>query len=161
MRILTRQYEWLVQTREVLFQYCETIAASDYVRDMESFGGGSMRSLQAHAADCYRFWLGGFALKRTLPPVPAEQVLHVRAMREVFAGVDLLVGEFLNEFEDQPDLEILGSPSWQEDAVAITPLWLFTHTATHEFHHKGQILSMGRQLGYSPMMTDLYYPEGK
>ncbi|WP_248927225.1 DinB family protein [Paenibacillus hamazuiensis] len=158
MSILTRQYEWIRQTREVLFHYCETLSTSDYVKDHESFGGASMRSLHAHAADCYLFWLGSFALKRTIAPIPAEQFSNVQAMRKVFAGIDLLVGDFLNEFEDQPDLKIPGTPSWQEETIMLTPLWLFTHTTTHEFHHKGQILSMSRQLGYIPMVTDLYHP---
>jgi uncharacterized damage-inducible protein DinB len=32
---------------------------------------------------------------------------------------------------------------------------LFTHTITHEFHHKGQILTLSRQLGYTPVDTDI------
>jgi uncharacterized damage-inducible protein DinB len=36
-----------------------------------------------------------------------------------------------------------------------TPLQLFTHVITHEFHHKGQILSRCRQLGYVPVDTDI------
>jgi uncharacterized damage-inducible protein DinB len=30
---------------------------------------------------------------------------------------------------------------------------------THEFHHKGQIVKIGRQLGYNPPETDLVEPE--
>ncbi|MFP3360862.1 DinB family protein, partial [Planococcus sp. SIMBA_143] len=36
--------------------------------------------------------------------------------------------------------------------------WLYTHTATHEFHHKGQIVKIGRKLGYIPPDTDLIEP---
>ena len=36
-----------------------------------------------------------------------------------------------------------------------TRIWLLTHTETHEFHHKGQIASMARHLGYVPPNTDL------
>ena len=36
-----------------------------------------------------------------------------------------------------------------------TPLQLFTHTITHEFHHKGQVMSMSRLLGYVPVDADI------
>jgi len=30
-----------------------------------------------------------------------------------------------------------------------------THVMTHEFHHKGQIMTMGRMLGYTPPDADV------
>ncbi len=42
-----------------------------------------------------------------------------------------------------------------KEPLSITPLWLLTHTETHEFHHKGQIVSMARHLGYTPPNTIL------
>ena len=33
-----------------------------------------------------------------------------------------------------------------KEPLSTTPLWLLTHTETHEFHHKGQIVSMARHL---------------
>ena len=32
---------------------------------------------------------------------------------------------------------------------------LFTHVVTHEFHDKGQILSLTRHLGFVPVDTDV------
>jgi len=154
---LFQQYVWIHRTREVLFNYLETISAEDYVKNLEQFGRGSIRNLQAHVADCYRFWLGSFALKRPLTHISAESVQTVQEMRKVFAEINLLVTDFLNQFEAQTDLLISGTPSWQEEKISLTPLWLFTHTTTHEFHHKGQIISMSRQLGYIPTVTDLYH----
>jgi uncharacterized damage-inducible protein DinB len=36
-----------------------------------------------------------------------------------------------------------------------SPLEVFTHVMTHEYHHKGQLLSLSRQLGYTPIDTDV------
>lgn len=30
-----------------------------------------------------------------------------------------------------------------------------THVMTHEFHHKGKIMTMGRMLGYTPPDADV------
>ncbi|MCB0535444.1 MAG: hypothetical protein KDD14_24780 [Saprospiraceae bacterium] len=42
-----------------------------------------------------------------------------------------------------------------EKEILAPPLRLFTHIVTHEFHHKGQILSLSRHLGYTPVDTDI------
>ncbi len=39
--------------------------------------------------------------------------------------------------------------------IIANPLKLFTHVITHEFHHKGQILSLSRHLGYVRVDTDI------
>ncbi|PFP27641.1 hypothetical protein COJ96_15565 [Bacillus sp. AFS073361] len=46
---------------------------------------------------------------------------------------------------------------WREasERLSITPCKLLTHTITHEFHHKGQIVAMLRQMGYEPPNTDV------
>ncbi|MBR7794935.1 hypothetical protein GT022_02615 [Agaribacter marinus] len=51
-----------------------------------------------------------------------------------------------------------GPVSWQDEEEELTPLWHFTHAATHEFHYKGQIVSMLRQLEYTSDDTDLIKP---
>ncbi|WP_244950894.1 DinB family protein [Pedobacter suwonensis] len=39
--------------------------------------------------------------------------------------------------------------------LMVNPLQLFTHVITHEFHHKGQIMSLSRHLGYTPVDADI------
>jgi uncharacterized damage-inducible protein DinB len=35
-----------------------------------------------------------------------------------------------------------------DEIITVTPNKLLMHTITHEFHHKGQIVTMARQMGY-------------
>ena len=78
-----------------------------------------------------------------------------RRCAPLFAAVDALVAEFAAHYSagwQRPQLFVLPrQPQPQE----LTPLQLFTHTITHEFHHKGQVLSMSRLLGYVPVDTDV------
>ncbi|MEY9094975.1 DinB family protein [Paenibacillus sp. RC84] len=156
MDVLKSQYELIQRTRESLFRYCETFSPTDYVKEVETLGGVSVRSLHAHIADCYRVWLGSRALGKSLPKIKPDSVDNVQEMREVFKKTDALVHEFLNEFKNKWDPTV--QASWQSDSVELTELWLFTHTVTHEFHHRGQILKMGRQLGYIPPKMNLVKP---
>ncbi|WP_221563241.1 DinB family protein [Alkalihalobacillus sp. TS-13] len=154
MEVFVTQYDWIQRTRETLFSYCETLSPADYGKELEIFGGDSICSLHAHVADCYRGWLGRRALGKSLPRLNAASVNNVEEMREVFRETDTLVHEFLNEFRGKWDQTI--QVSFENGRKAeFTTLWLFTHTITHEFHHKGQIVKMGRHLGYIPPDTDL------
>lgn len=153
MDVFKGQYEIIQRTRESLFRYCESMSPTDYVKEIESFGGTSIRDLHAHVADCYRIWLGSRALGQSLPKVNPKSVDTVQKMRELFKNTDELVYEFLNDFKTKG--EPTPSASWQSDSVELTEIWLFTHTITHEFHHRGQIVKIGRQLGYIPPKMNL------
>lgn len=160
MSLFKTQYDWVRRTRESLFTYCESISSEDYVKELDSFGGDSIRSLHVHVAECYHGWLGARALGKSLPPIPPESIQNVQEMREVFRKTNELVEEFLKKFEDKWDQSV--EVTFRNgDRADFTSLWLFTHTTTHEFHHKGQIVKIGRQLGYVPGDTDLIEPEVK
>ncbi len=154
MEVFISQYDLIQRTRESLFHYCEMITATDYAKELENFGGNSIRSLHSHVADCYRIWLGNRALGKSFSNIKPELINNVHDMRRVFKNTDALVEEFLNEFKGKWDVKVqvsFGNGTSKE----FTALWLFTHTITHEFHHKGQIVKVGRQLGYIPPKTDL------
>lgn len=158
MNTIIKQYDWIRSTREKLFQYCETLTTEDYTCEIDKFGWGSIRNLHVHVAGCYQSWLGNFALKKGITRITPDQANNVQDMRQVFDKVNDLVYEFLDEFEGKWEHSIIGPVSWQDDEEELTILWLYTHVVTHEFHHKGQIVSMGRQLGYAPDNTDLIEP---
>jgi uncharacterized damage-inducible protein DinB len=158
MDVFVSQYDWIQRTRETLFRYCETMSPEEYVKEIDSFGGDSVLSLHIHVADCYRGWLGNRALGKSLPSITPDSVNNVQEMREIFKETDTLVHEFLNKFKGNWN-ETIQVTFRSGDSAEFTALWLFTHTTTHEFHHKGQIVKIGRILGYIPPETDLIEPE--
>ena len=82
-----------------------------------------------------------------------EDVNNFQDIREVMPDVDDFMEVFFTLYE-MGEIEDL---SWDEAGKTETasPFKLFTHVITHEFHHKGQILSLSRHLGYTPIDTDV------
>ncbi|MCU9614902.1 DinB family protein [Caldibacillus lycopersici] len=154
MDLFVSQYDWIRRTRELLFRYCETLSPTDYVKELESFAGDSIRNLHVHVADCYRVWLAIRAQRMSLPQISPESITTVQEMREFFRQIDVIVAEFLQKFQGKWD-DTVHVTFADGQKMEFTALWLFTHTITHEFHHKGQIVKIGRQLGYIPPDTDL------
>lgn len=155
MNGVEQQYTWVRQTRQVLFEYCETLDPHDYVKQVSAFGFGSARNLLVHVADCYRFWLVGFAQGKAVEDSPVHAFRTVDEVRSLFEQSDQIVTDFLADYGDDLSQPITGRVGRQSETTTIPALWLITHTMTHEFHHKGQLVSLTRHLGYSPPDTDL------
>lgn len=153
--LLTAQYALVQSARAVLLDYCARLAPADFVAPLPAFNGSSIRDLLVHVASVYPHWLGRVALNRPLPDYAAAAVPDVAALRACFRQADALVAEYLayaagRELQAEP----LRVPRHAEPLL-FSPLQLLTHVITHEFHHKGQVLSMSRQLGYQPVDTDV------
>jgi len=153
--VLADQYALIKNSREVVFRFCEEISAKDYVSEVSGFGRGSIRNLHAHIANTYVYWLSEIGMKKS-PEYPSyENIKDLKTAIDNFKRSDAVVNDFISTFENKWDEEITGMVSSINKEITVTALQLFTHVTTHEFHHKGQIMSMGRILGYIPPDADV------
>ncbi len=155
MDVFSQQYKWMQSARAVLFSYLDTITIAHFTEELPLFGGGNMRSLLVHTANTYQFWFGNFAQRKELPFIKPVVVININEVRRIFREVNELTEQFLAHFQEQWQHPITGEIPWRKTTMETTPLALFTHVITHECHHKGQVVSMSRQLGYTPPDTDL------
>jgi uncharacterized damage-inducible protein DinB len=157
---LKLMYDWVKRTREVLFEYTESLPNDIYTLEHPDFVYGSIRDIHAHVAVTYQWWVGHVGLKRPWIDLKASSIPDVKAMRKTFLEVDAVVEAALEQFK-KPD-EPLAFERPGRDALQVTGRWLIMHPVTHEFHHKGQLLTLGRALGY-PLPptgdTDLVLPD--
>ncbi|MBX0335524.1 DinB family protein [Pontibacter sp. HSC-14F20] len=151
--VMSLQYSWVRGSREVLLQYCNSLSAADFCKENSSFGRGSIRSLLVHIANTYEFWIGQQALQKEMVFTSYDAVKNVEETRQLFHDVDKLVGEFVTHFSRSylTNLKV----TINDVSTKANPFKLFTHVITHEYHHQGQILSLSRHLGYTPVDTDI------
>lgn len=147
------QYEWVRSSRQVLFTYCKNISRQDFINQNSSFGrGGSIRNLLVHIATTYQFWIANTALKRNIAYAAYTEYVNIDAVKTLFESIDTLMYSFIEEIEQYKD----GIAYPDHGTTSFAPaLKLFSHVITHEYHHKGQILSLSRHLGYIPVDTDI------
>lgn len=139
-------------SRERVFRFVENEIDKDLTTPIPVYNNKSIRDLLVHIAACYDFWLSHFVFDR--PNRGLTGFSSVAKIRDLYREIDQLVEEFLQKFGNDLDRKITATPD-EFGPRTSTPLELFTHVTTHEFHHKGQILSMGRQLGHVPPDTDV------
>lgn len=95
--------------------------------------------------------------KKPLTPKEELQKFNFDEIIVRFEQVDSFVKEVFELHGTKLDVPIQRRIPWREAAetVTFTPGKLLMHTITHEFHHKGQIVVMLRQMGYDPPNTDV------
>lgn len=113
-----------------------------------------MGSLMRHVANTYLGWLVNFLQQEQRPYFTEDNHKNLAAIRSMFEQVNLVTNDFLLHHKDDITTPII-LPREGEAALTLTPMELFTHVITHEFHHKGQLANMSRQLGYIPVDTDV------
>lgn len=155
-------YTWVKRTRAVVFDYCQDLPIEIYSQEHPDFGFGSIRNLHAHVGECYLWWVGHVGLGQTFRDINPYDLADVAAMRGLFEQVDRTVEAALAEFTNLDVLYSWGSGG-NHPPRQISQRWLIMHPMTHEFNHKGQMLSLGRILGHpvpsTSEDTDLALPE--
>lgn len=147
------QYAWVTEARQVLFTYLDTLHPGDLVREGPVFGhGGSIRNLLVHVANVYEHWAGRIALQQTTAYSKTSDFSCIPEITGLYQRIDALMATCLNRVS-QADEPIVFSLNNRQRTTTL--FQIFSHVITHEFHHKGQILSMSRQLGYTPVDTDM------
>lgn len=151
--ILQKQYALVQSSRQVVLSFIDTKVGNDLNTPVPAFNNQPVRYFLVHNADCYLNWLAYFALKHPRMPVGNEDFTSIALVRQLYGRADNTVAAFLESFKDNMEVPVEGHHN-RAGLVSVTPLQLFTHVTTHEFHHKGQIMTMCRMLGHVPPDTD-------
>jgi len=152
--LLQKQYELIRGSRGVVLDFIEREIGEGLNTPVPAFGGNTIRYFLVHNADCYLNWLAYFALKLPRKSINNQDFVTIDLIRELYKRADDIVATFLQNFEAELHVPVSGVHN-RAGEVSVTPLQLFTHVTTHEFHHKGQIMTMCRLLGYTPPDTDV------
>ncbi len=153
MDILKQQYELIKGSRQVMLNFIEEQVGEGYSVPIKEFNSKNVRYFLLHINNTYKHWGANFGMNKKLPYIDYNNQVSITEVRELFDETDKLLSEFLNHFKqlDKPVTNTTNSGM----LLTVTPLELFTHMTTHEFHHKGQIMTMCRLLGYIPPDTDV------
>lgn len=152
-QLLLTQYEIVKSARQALFSYCQTMD-NDIFKKVVAFNNSSISDLLMHNANTYISWIDNFGLDGIQGFHSNDEVSNLNDVKLIFDEVNVTVDNFLKRYSDdylQPETRHI---TRKGITLTLTPLQLFTHVTTHEFHHKGQMLTMSRLLGYIPPDTD-------
>jgi len=152
--LLSAQYELVKGSRQALFTYFETMNDDDLFKQIPEFNNSSIRDLLVHNVNTYIGWVEYFGLDGSRTFYSYADINSLNDIKQLFEQVDLFVDDFLLKYSDDYLTSQTKYVARKGMTLRLSPLQLFTHVITHEFHHKGQMLTMSRMLGYIPADTD-------
>ena len=152
--LLFPQYQLIKESRAVVFHFLESEVGNDISLPVASFNDKTLRYMLIHVANTYIAWINNFALGGTMAYFDDEAVSDIPQIREIFLLVDGFMATFSTKYAQNPTLPISGY-KWVDKYIETDSYSIFTHVITHEFHHKGQSMTMSRLLGHIPPDTDV------
>lgn len=157
-------YAWTRQTRESIFNFVEQMPPDALTAEHPHIPMGSFRNLLVHVASAYFFWVKRVGMgEKVAWPEPAD-FPDMTSVRALYNEVDALVADFLDRHPgDALHEPVTREVKRREGLVrfSLSPLWLVSNCITHEFNHKGQLLTSARARGHKfPGRSDLATPPG-
>ena len=153
-QLLMSQYELIKSARHALFAYCKSLGEGDLFKKVNTFNDNCIIDLLVHNANTYISWIGNLGLDAGEAFHEGNDIKNFEEIEQLFAKIDQFVSDFLEKYKNNYEQPFIKTIAHKGINVTVTPLQLFTHVITHEFHHKGQILTLSRLLGYMPVDTD-------
>ncbi len=124
--ILSYQYELVKGSREVVFRFCEQFQPSDYVKEVEGFGRGSICNTQIHIANTYTFWVVNSVMEKSLPYLEYKSTDLITVCK-AFDNVNSFMGKFIIDYAEKINQQKAISIKDGSDKISVTLLQGF-HT---------------------------------
>ncbi len=132
----------------------EAVRPEDLVRPTGSSFGSLLGTL-AHLLQSQRLWLARFEGKSLDRRLDAGDLADWPSLSAAWAETSAELGFFLAALTAE---QVAGDLTWTSSAgvTHTRPLWEpVVHLVNHSTYHRGQVVSLLRQLGYAPPSTDL------
>jgi uncharacterized damage-inducible protein DinB len=136
------------------------LPAGQYGQDLHSSHGGIHGTL-AHIIGAERGWLSRWQGKSDTGTAAINQMHSVVELRAFWEDVCDEMSQFLSTMDDQKLQESLSTTARSGSHTA-SYAQMIQHVIDHSSYHRGQIVTMLRQLGVTPPSTGLirFYRDG-
>jgi uncharacterized damage-inducible protein DinB len=130
------------------FDALKQLAAEQYGRGMRSSHGG-IHGTFAHLVGAEKGWLSRWRQQSGTAAADLRQITSLADLRAYWESVCVEMGQFLDSLDDQKLQDTLTTQS-MSGLVTVTYWQMIQHVVDHSSYHRGQIVTMLRQLGVTP-----------
>jgi uncharacterized damage-inducible protein DinB len=145
---------------QCFFDALSQLPSEQYRQDMRSSHGGIHGTL-AHLISAERGWLNRWQGKSDTGTAAIGQMHSVAELKAVWEGVCEEMEQFLGSMDEQKLQAPLATTARSGNHLA-TYAQMIQHVMDHSTYHRGQIVTMLRQLGVTPPSTGMlrFYRDG-
>jgi uncharacterized damage-inducible protein DinB len=137
-----------------MFEALAALPTEEYQRDLKcSFG--SIHGTLAHIVGAEQLWLARWRGHQSPALLKASEVPSLGGLREVWEGVEAERGAYLRGLTDDALGTRITVKTTGGGEFVHTLQQTLQHTIDHSSYHRGQIVTLLRQLGVKPPSTGL------
>lgn len=149
-------YDFNAWAQNRLMGVVETLAEEPYAKDMGSSHGGVQGTL-VHILASFEMWLARWKGSSPNRLLNVQDVPTLADAKKQWTESQKKLDDFLNGLNES-DLPKVISYTTTEGKKYSTPLWqMMQHLVNHATYHRGQIVTMLRQIGVKPPATDMIF----
>jgi uncharacterized damage-inducible protein DinB len=137
-----------------IFETLAQLSPEQYTQDMKGSHGGIHTTL-THLVGAEKIWLERFMGAPTEPFLDAKSISSLADMKKIWERVGYDTAKWLGTMSDKKLQETFAINTLKGDTFTHVYGQAFQHVVNHSTYHRGQIITMLRQLGVKPPGTDL------
>ena len=143
-----------------IFDALTQIPTDQYMKEMKG-SHGSIHGTLVHIVGAEKLWQSRWRGTAEMALLTAPDVPSLAALRSIWEEVGRGTAAFIGSLTDRKLSETLQVKSLSAGTVTLTYWQSFQHIVDHSTYHRGQIVTMMRQLNTTPPSTAmlLFYRE--
>jgi uncharacterized damage-inducible protein DinB len=137
-----------------LFDALEAMPADQYRQDMKA-SHGSIHNTLVHMVGAEKIWLERWKDLPTEPFLKPDDVASLSGLKNLWEEIGHDTAQWLGGMNDKKLQETFTMKTLKGDTFTHQYWQAFQHLINHSTFHRGQVITMMRQLGVKPPATDL------
>jgi uncharacterized damage-inducible protein DinB len=139
-----------------IFEALTPLSPEDYFRDLKSSHGGIHGTL-THLVGAEKIWLSRWEGRPDKIMLKAEEITSLADLKSIWEKVGRETAGFVARMSDKKLQDTLAITTSKGEQYSQTYQQMFQHLVNHSTYHRGQIITMMRQIGAKPVLTDLIF----
>jgi uncharacterized damage-inducible protein DinB len=137
-----------------IFEALENLPPAEFTRDLKS-SHGSIHGTLAHMVAAEKIWLSRFAGTPDKDLMPASAMPALADVKAAWESTGYAMAKFLGSMTDRKLQETFTTTYASGKTYTYIYWQAFQHVVDHSSYHRGQIITLMRQLGHTPPSTGL------
>lgn len=137
-----------------IFEALAQLPAEQYLADMKGSHGGIHTTL-SHLVGAEKIWLERFMGVPTEPFLDAKSIPSLSDLKKIWEKIGYDTAKWLGTTGDKKLQETFTMKNIKGEASTQIYWQAFQHLVNHSTYHRGQIITLLRQIGVKPPSTDL------
>jgi uncharacterized damage-inducible protein DinB len=139
-----------------LFTVLERLSEEQYAREMGSSHGG-IRGTLAHILASHEMWLSRWRGDPKPTTIDAEGGPAFPRARQFWESMQRELASFVEGLKEDDLGRLISYTNARGESFSTPLVQMMQHLVNHATYHRGQIVTMLRQLGVKPVNTDMIF----